>query len=71
MKKIIYILILIVVIVFIFPKSFTSSPGFVTPDMAAQFEATKKQCAGVSVITNKSAMAADAPGKSLCFGWLY
>lgn len=70
MKKF-WIIILVIAIVYFFPKPFTSSPGFVTPDMAAEFETTKKQCGGFEVLTNAEQMAADAPGESLCFGWLY
>ena len=61
----------VLVVVFLFPKPFTSSPGFTTPEFAQEFEANKKQCAGFEMLTNAEQMAADAPGKSLCFGWLY
>lgn len=64
-------IILILVIVFFFPKSYQSSAGFTTPEGNADFEASMKHCAGFSVLTNGEQMAADAPGKSLCFGWLY
>jgi Na+-transporting NADH:ubiquinone oxidoreductase subunit NqrF len=70
MKKIHWV-ILILVVVFFFPKSYISSAGHVTAEMNTQFEMTRKQCAGFSVLTNAEAMAADAPGKNLCFGWLY
>ncbi len=63
--------ILIIVVVFFFPKPFISSPGFVSIEMQSEFEMNKKKCAGFDVLTNAEAMAADAPGKSLCFGWLY
>lgn len=71
MKKIIGFIVLVLIAIFFYPKSYQSTAGFVTAEMNAQFEATKKHCAGISVLTNRSAMAADAPGKSLCFGWLY
>lgn len=70
MKKICWI-ILVLVIVFFFPKPYQSSAGFVTPEMNEAFQANMKKCAGFSVLINASAMAADAPGQSLCFGWLY
>lgn len=71
MKKIIIAIIVILIIGFFFPKSFISSPGHVTPEMQANFDSTKKTCFGFSYLTNPEAMAADAPGESLCFGWLY
>lgn len=70
MKKSLLIIVVLVV-VFFFPKPFMSSPGFVSAETYQEFEATKKHCAGFSVLTNAEQMAADAPGKSLCFGWLY
>ncbi len=70
MKKFGWI-ILIIVVVFFSPKPFMSSPGFVSIEMQSEFEMNKKQCTGFSVLTNAEQMAADAPGKSLCFGWLY
>ncbi len=70
MKKSLLIIVVLVV-VFFFPKPFMSSPGFVSAEMYQEFKATKKHCAGFSVLTNREQMAADAPGKSLCFGWLY
>lgn len=70
MKKI-WIIIIILAVVFFFPKKFMSSPGFVTQEAAVEFEAMKKHCAGFEVLTNAEALAADAPGISLCYGWLY
>lgn len=70
MKYIIIALIVIALAVFFFPKSYTSSPGFVTQEAYAEFEQNKPTCLGYSYLTNAEAMAADAPGKSLCFGWL-
>lgn len=70
MKKLGWI-ILILVGVFFFPKPFISSAGHVTTIAYHEFEANRERCAGFDVLTNAEAMAADAPGKSLCFGWLY
>lgn len=71
MKKIIpAVAVLILVIAFFYPKPFTSSPGHVTAEMYAQFEKTAAKCTGFERLTNAEAVAADAPGKSLCFGWL-
>ncbi len=64
-------ILIILVVVFFFPKPFQSSAGFVTPEVNAEFQANMKQCAGFPMMTNAEEMAADAPGKSLCFGWLY
>lgn len=70
MNKIITLIIIILAVAFFWPKAYTSSPGFVTAEMVAEFEANKPACYGWSYLTNAGAMAADAPGKSLCFGWL-
>lgn len=70
MKKIIAIIIVVLLVIFFYPKSYISSPGFVTPQAQAEFDATSKKCVGYSYLTNAAEMAADAPGKSLCFGWL-
>jgi hypothetical protein len=70
MKKIILILIVGLLVVFFFPKSYISSPGHVTAEMYQQFMQTKKNCLGFSMLTNAEQTAADAPGESLCFGWL-
>lgn len=70
MKKIIIIAVIIVLAVIIYPKSYISSPGFVTPEANAEFMKTAKKCYGYSYLTNAEAMAADAPGESLCFGLL-
>ncbi len=70
MKKIIIAIVVIVLVVFLYPKSYTSSPGFVTPQGMEEFNRTAQKCIGYSYLTNAKEMAADAPGKSLCFGWL-
>lgn len=70
MKKIIIAIIVILVVVFFYPKSYISSPGFVTPQGMEDFNATSQKCIGYSHLTNAMEMAADAPGRSLCFGWL-
>jgi hypothetical protein len=69
-KKIILLILIALVVVALFPKSYTSSPGFVTQEMAVEFYANMPKCIGYSHLTNAAEMAADAPGKSLCFGWL-
>ena len=70
MKKVVVLIIIVLVIGFFWPKSYISSPGFVTPEGVEQFNQTAKKCLGYSYLTNAMAVAADAPGKSLCFGWL-
>lgn len=69
MKKYALIIIAIIVVFFV-PKPYTSSPGFVSSETAQDFEASKPRCIGYSKLINAEEMAADAPGKSLCFGWL-
>ncbi len=44
--------------------------GHVTPQGVEEFERTTKKCLGYSYVTNMSAVAADAPDRTLCFGWL-
>ncbi len=70
MKKIIILIVVILVVVFFYPKSYISSPGFVSAETAAEFNKIAPKCIGYSHLTNAMEMAADAPGKSLCFGWL-
>ncbi|HVU06790.1 MAG TPA: hypothetical protein VHE10_03330 [Candidatus Paceibacterota bacterium] len=70
MKKTLIVVIVIAVVVVIWPKPFTSSPGFVSAETYAQFEATKPTCYGYTYLTNREATFADAPGRSLCFGIL-
>lgn len=70
MKKIITVLVVLAAAIYFFPKSYISSPGFVTQEISEEFNRTKPTCFGYSHLTNAEAMAADAPGKSLCFGWL-
>ncbi len=70
MKKIIILIVVVLVAIFVYPKSYISSPGHVTAEMYVEFERTAPSCLGYSYLTNGEAMAADAPGKSLCFGWL-
>lgn len=70
MKKIIFVIIALLVIGYFFPKAYTSSPGFVIQEAYEEFEQTKPSCLGYSYLKNPEAVAADAPGESLCFGWL-
>lgn len=70
MRKIIIAIIVVLAIIYVYPKSYVSSPGFVSQEAYAEFERTKPTCVGYSYLTNAEAMAADAPGQSLCFGWL-
>ncbi len=70
MKKILILVAVIIVVAFFYPKNFISSPGFVPQEAYQEFEANKPKCYGYERLTNAQAMAADAPGKSQCFGWL-
>ena len=69
-KTFIIVLILLAILGAVFVKTYTSSPGFVTQETAAEFEKTKPKCYGISILLNAEQMAADAPGKSLCVGFL-
>ncbi|HEY9480641.1 MAG TPA: hypothetical protein VIR98_00195 [Candidatus Paceibacterota bacterium] len=70
MKKIILILVIIALVAVLWPKKFQSSPGFVSAEAYQEFEATKPICYGFEYLTNREATFADAPGQSLCFGYL-
>lgn len=70
MKKIIFLIVIVALVAFCYPKSYISSPGFVSQETAVEFYANAPKCIGYSHLTNAMEMAADAPGKSLCFGWL-
>lgn len=70
MKKTLVVVIVIALVAVFWPKPFTSSPGHVTAEMYREFEATKPTCYGFEYLTNREATFADAPGRSLCFGWL-
>jgi hypothetical protein len=70
MKTIIIIFIVIVLVAFFYPKAYISSPGFVTQEGMEEFNNNAPRCIGLSILTNAMEMAADAPGRSLCFGWL-
>jgi hypothetical protein len=70
MFKLIFLIIIIVVVGAFFTHTYISSPGHVTPEGQAQFDMTKQTCFGYSYLMNREAMAADAPGKSLCIGIL-
>lgn len=64
--------VIIAVIVFIlfllfFVRTYTSSPGFTTPEAAEDFYKNKPVCLGFSI---KLKSSIDAPGKSLCIGIL-
>jgi hypothetical protein len=70
-KKLVIGLLVVLAAVFFFPKSYISGAGLMMPEQMAEFEANKEHCFGFSYLTNAEAAAADAPGESLCFGWLY
>lgn len=70
MKKIIILTVVVLLVIFFYPKSYTSSPGFVTQETAEEFNRNAPKCVGYSHLTNAGEVAADAPGKSLCLGWL-
>lgn len=72
MKNKLFLAVLVVLlVVFFFPKSYISGPGLMMPEDMQAFEDSRQYCFGFSYLTNEMEAAADAPGKSLCFGWLY
>jgi hypothetical protein len=64
------VVVALIVLGLFFVRTYTSSPGFVTEEAAQEFYASAPTCYGVSLLLNREAMAADAPGKSLCIGIL-
>jgi len=70
MKYLIGIIVVLALFGIFFVRTYTSSPGFVTPEMAEEFANTAPSCQGFSFLLNAEAMAADAPGQSLCIGIL-
>lgn len=49
---------------------YTSSPGNVRGEAREQFNASRPDCYGFSVLLNRKATWADAPGVSVCIGLL-
>jgi len=71
MKKIVIIVIIIVgIVVLLFTNTYTSSPGFVSPEDYKEFDENKSVCYGLDILLNKQATYADAPGTSFCIGFL-
>jgi uncharacterized membrane protein len=64
------VLLVIVILYSVVFNRYTSSPGFTTQERAEEFYANNPTCYGLSILTNSGAMVADAPGKSICFGYL-
>ncbi len=52
--------------IFFFPKKYISSPGHVQ----AGSEWQEKNCIGFGYVTNQNEVNADAPGRSVCYGWV-
>lgn len=69
-NALIYTTIVVVVFALFLVRTYTSSPGHVTAEMYAQFEASKQACYGIDILLNREATYADAPGRSLCIGLL-
>jgi len=53
-----------------FVRTYTSSPGYTTAEMYQEFMANKPTCYGIDILLNREATYADAPGRSLCIGFL-
>jgi hypothetical protein len=70
MKKIIVSVIILLLVTFFFPKMYISSPGNVTIEANEEFQKTAKKCIGFDRLTNAMEVAADAQGRSVCYGWL-
>jgi len=70
MKIVIILIGILVVLGFIFVKTYQSSPGFTTQEYAEEFYKNAPKCNGFSFVLNKEATYADAPEQSLCIGLL-
>jgi hypothetical protein len=55
---------------YIATNTYTASPGFVTRDAAEEFAENMPTCYGWSILLNREATYADAPGQSICIGYL-
>jgi hypothetical protein len=73
MKKYIIVLVVCLVLGEIFLLSqniYTSSPGYTTKENWDEFQKTKPKCYGKSLLLNEEETWVDAPGRSLCVGFL-
>ena len=64
--KYLKIIILILVVVFFFPKSFVTYPGYTTKEYYDQWENSKKTCHGFFYVTKTENV--DSEKKDICFG---
>lgn len=62
-----YFIILILVVVYLFPKPFITYPGYMTQESYNEWEATKKHCYGFVYVTKEDA-GGDWADKDWCFG---
>lgn len=69
-KLIVGMMILVLITVFLSTNTYTSSPGFVSQEDMKIFFENKPTCYGIDILLNEKATWADAPGKSLCIGYL-
>jgi hypothetical protein len=63
-------LMLFIFIGFFSMNTYTSSPGFTSVEGMEAFSANKPICYGIDILLNEKATWADAPGRSLCIGYL-
>lgn len=70
MNYFVLIVVVVAVAAFFYPKGYVSSPGHVDAEYMENFMKTVPQCFGWSRLTNPEQVAADYPGKSVCFGIL-
>jgi len=60
----------LVILYSVLMNGYISSPGFTTQEAAQEFAANMPTCYGYSYLMNAEEVAADAPGASICFGYL-
>lgn len=58
------------VLSFFFTNTYNSSPGYAPREVVEDFYANKPTCYGIDILLNEEATWADAPGQSLCIGYL-
>lgn len=62
--------IIVLIAVLLSSNTYRSSPGFVSSEGLERFLEQKPTCYGISILLNESATWSDAPGLSLCIGYL-
>lgn len=66
-KYLVIAIVVLILFLLFFVRTYISSPGFTTAELAEEFYKNKPKCLGLSIALKGGL---DAPGKSLCIGIL-